>query len=215
MKYPALLFSLLWPFFVLAQQEIDYEELQLSTALYEESKLLIDEGKYEEAVGFLEQAHDINKGNTDYTYAAAYALYKLKRLDAAAKQIGWSLMLEPFQSDYYVLAGNIAYKREDFAKGIEFYNKALQYQDSSEVAINELDCVYNRANCYLNLQNYESAERDYSSVLSIDRENYMAFHNRGLARLKLGLEPEACTDWNEAVQSGSSISQKYIKRHCQ
>ncbi|MEM9326279.1 MAG: tetratricopeptide repeat protein [Bacteroidota bacterium] len=191
------------------------EDLQLCNALYEESKLLIEEEKYEEAVGFLEQAHEMYKGNTDYTYVAAYALYKLQKLEEAAKKIGWSLALEPFQSDYYVLAGNIAYKREDFEKGIEFYNKALQYQDSTEVAINELDCVYNRANCYLNLANYENAARDYSSVLSIDKENFMAFHNRGLARLKLGRTEQACADFDAAVSTGSGISDKYRKRHCE
>ncbi len=216
MKYCCLLFL---TFFMginaSGQPEISSEDLELCNALYEESKLLIEEGKYDEAVGFLQQAHEIYKGNTDYTYVAAYALYKLKRLDDAADKIGWSIALEPFQSDYLVLAGNIAYKKREFEDGIGFYNKALRYQDSSQVAIDELNCIYNRGNCYLNLKNYESAERDYSSVLSIDDGNFMAFHNRALARLRLGLKEDACQDFENAVESGSNISSKYITKHCQ
>lgn len=193
---------------------IDEKDYQASLALYEESKLLIAEGKYEQATDFLQQAHEFFKGNSDYTYAAAFALYKLERYEEASKKIDWSLSLEPFQSDYYVVAGNIAYKRELFVEGIGFYTKALIYQDSTEVPIDDLNCLYNRGNCYLNNEEYSLAENDYSTLLDVDNNNYMAFHNRAQARVRMGKNKLACEDWHAAIDTGSKISQKYISKYC-
>ncbi len=202
---------------VAAQEDVvDFDgDYQSSLALYEESKLLIAEGNYTQAVDYLEQAHQFYKGNSDYTYAAAFALYKLDSLEAAARKIGWSLSLEPFQSDYHVLAGNIAYKDKKYDNAIGFYSRALQYQDSSEVVIDDLSCYYNRANCHLQQKDFKSAEADYSYVLSIDESNYMAFHNRAQARLRLGQKNAACADFESAINAGSKISGKYLQKYCQ
>lgn len=196
----------------LTEFEADY---QASLALYEESKLLIAEESYEQAIDFLQQAHEFYKGSSDYTFAAAFALYKLDRLKEAAKKIQWSLNLEPFQSDYHVMAGNIAYKRMIYEDAANFYSKALQYQDSSEVAIDDLGCIYNRGNCFLQLEQFKKAESDFSEVLTIDSLNYMAFHNRAQTRLRLNNLAGACEDFRLAINAGSEISGKYLLKYCQ
>ncbi len=189
-------------------------DYQASLALYEESKLLIAEGKYLEAVDFLSQAHEFYKGNSDYTYAAAFALYKIDSLRAAERKIGWSLSLEPFQSDYHVMAGNIFYKQMAYRRAINSYTQALQYQDSSQVVIDDLSCTYNRGNCYLQLELFQEAERDYSYVIDIDQSNYMAYHNRAQARLRSGRKEEACQDFQSAVDAGSRVSAEYMMKYC-
>ena len=121
---------------------------QASVALYEVAKLLIEEEKYDQAIDFLQQAYEFYDGNSDYSYASAFAFYKIDSLGAAANKIEWSLGLEPFQSDYHVLAGNIAYKDQSYEDAVDFYSKALQYQDSTEIAIDELSCYNNLGNCH-------------------------------------------------------------------
>ena len=216
MKSRILLLSiLLVPATIAHCQEIDEEDYRASFALYEEAKLLIEEGNLDQAVDFLQQAHEFNKGNTDFTYVAAFALFKQKDYPAALKKIGWSLALEPFQSDYLVLAGNISFRAKQYEKSVGYYSKALQYQDSSEVPINELRCLYNRGTCYLNLKEYEAAVKDFSLVIDTDDENYMAYHNRGLAHINLRQGSEGCSDLQKAIDLGSPISEKYQNKYCE
>lgn len=190
-------------------------EFETSMALFEESKLLIEEGQYSEAVDYLQQAYEFYNGNSDYTYAAAYALYKLNRYDEALNKIQWSISLQPFESTYHVMAGNIAYRSKQFDKGIDYFSQALQYQDSSSVAIDDLGCYYNRGNCYLSNKQYEEAENDFSEVLAVDETNFMAFHNRAQARLRQSKRTAACSDFNAAITHGSEISQSYITKYCE
>ncbi|MDW3193919.1 MAG: tetratricopeptide repeat protein [Cytophagales bacterium] len=190
-------------------------DFEASMALFEESKLLIEEGQFDQAVEYLRQAYEFYKGNSDYTYAAAYALYKLKRYDEALNKIQWSLSLQPFEATYHVMAGNIAYRSKQFDKGIDYFSQALQYQDSSGVAIDDLSCYYNRGNCFLSNRQYEEAEKDFSEVLSIDETNFMAYHNRAQARLRQKKLAAACEDFNSAITHGSEISQNYIAKYCE
>ncbi len=191
---------------------IDFEA---SLALFEESKLLIEEGQYDEAVEYLEQAHDFYNGDSDYTYAAAFALYKLKRYEEALNKIQWSISLQPFESTYHVMAGNIAYRSKQYEKGIDYFSQALNYQDSSKVAIDDLSCFYNRGNCFLGNKQYQEAESDFTEVLSVDETNFMAYHNRAQARLRQSKREEACSDFNAAIENGSEISQSYLIKYCQ
>ncbi|MBV6644112.1 MAG: tetratricopeptide repeat protein [Cyclobacteriaceae bacterium] len=201
--------------FVFGQESVISEELyNKSMSLYNECTLLIDEGNYEKAIGFLDQAMAMNKGNSDFSYASAFAHYKLKQYQPALEKIKRSLQLEPFQSDYFVLAGNIAYQIKDYASGIEYYTAALDYRDSTEIPIDELKCLYNRANCYMGLRKYQQAEQDYSQVLQTDIGNYMAHHNRGLARVRIGRTEEGCMDFEKAVNFGSQLTQRYQVKHC-
>ena len=196
-------------------QEIEQGDYEASFALYEEAKLLIEEENYDLAIDYLEQAHEFNSGNSDFTYIAAFAFFKKKDYHNAMKKIKWSLQLEPFQSDYHLLAGNISFRAKMYENGISYYTKALQFQDSTEVPINEVDCLYNRGTCNLYVSNYLDAEMDFTRVLKVDDENYMAYHNRGLARIKQNNETEGCRDFTIAIENGSKISEKYLSKYCQ
>ncbi len=217
-KYSLVIFVTLHISIAIAQTDsvaIDEGDYNASLALYDEAKLLIEEENYLLAVDFLQQAYEFYDGNSDYTYAAAFAFYKLDSLDAASNKIEWSLGLEPFQSDYLVLAGNIAYKSRSYDDAVRFYSRALQFQDSTDVAIDDLGCYYNRGNCHLKLAEYKAADEDYSYVLSIDESNFMAFHNRAQARLRSGQKEKACSDFQSAINVGSKVSRKYLLKYCQ
>lgn len=217
-KYALVFLTTLFAQAVFAQVDtafVDEGDYNASLALYDEAKLLIEEENYALATNFLQQAYDFYNGNSDYTYAAAFAFYKLDSLDDAANKIEWSLGLEPFQSDYLMLAGNIAYKSKSYEEAVRFYSRALQFQDSTDVAIDDLSCYYNRGNCYLKLEEYKAADKDYSYVLDIDPSNYMAFHNRAQARLRAGDRRGACVDFQEAINAGSKFSRRYLLKYCQ
>lgn len=213
-KWAAMISMLGIGFFASAQEEDFAADYEASLALFEESRMLIEEEAYEQAVDYLQQAYEFYNGDSDYTYAAAFALYKLKRYEEALEKINWSISLRPFQANYHVMAGNIAYRDRKYEEGIDYYSQALQYQDSSEVAIDDLGCYYNRGNCYLRSALYEEAEWDFTEVLSIDESNFMAYHNRAQARLRLQKVDEACEDFQMAITNGSTISQNYLSKYC-
>jgi tetratricopeptide (TPR) repeat protein len=71
-----------------------------------------------------------------------------------------------------------------------------------------------RGNVLLKLERYHDAIEDYNVAL-VYRDDYAsAYYNRGLAKLKLKRDPEACLDFKRAQDLGMEVDTKLRSKAC-
>ena len=93
--------------------------------------------------------------------------------------------------------GNTYFASLDYEKAIDWYTKWLQMNpDDKDIKV----ILYsNRAQCNLNLKDYQSAERDASSALMLDREHIKSMFRYATALFKLKKYKEAKKVFNNLV----------------
>ncbi len=188
---------------------------------YNQHQALVDQGwmhltgsDFEVAVEKFNQAIEIYDGNADAYLGRANALMKFGKLDEAEQDVQKALGMTGEQADMYYLAGNIYFKMEDYFKATDYYSKALDFNELSEVPIDSMHCYYNRGNAYYEAGMYRSAISDFSKAIEIQSDFKNAYHNRGLAYSHRGSMTEACMDFFKAKELGDLSSDKYIKKYC-
>lgn len=77
----------------------------------------------------------------------------------------------------------------DFAKAIQFYTKALEYNP------NHFKAYFNRGFAHDRLGNIENAIKDYGSALKIDNYNAYCYYNRGISFEKISQPLQAVNSY--------------------
>lgn len=85
------------------------------------------------------------------------------------------LFAETFETLYN--KGFSAYKRKDYTKAIEFYEKA--YDKKSK----DFNCLYNLALSHQRKEDYKNAIKFYNLALDVNQKDYDAIYNIGLCHL--------------------------------
>ncbi|KAK0201625.1 hypothetical protein DFS33DRAFT_1348839 [Desarmillaria ectypa] len=104
--------------------------------------------------------------------------------------------------------GNAAFKAGDYAIAVGHYSSAI-VKDRNDYTL-----PLNRAAAYLKLGKYDDAERDCSTVLSLNTSNAKALFRRSQARVGTGKLKEAEDDLRAAAKlepSNTSIAQEIAK----
>ena len=71
------------------------------------------------------------------------------------------------------------------------------------------EAYLSRATLYLNTQNYSLAIKDYDKVIKLDPDYGGAYHDRGLAHMKIGEYWKAVDDFTNAIDAKKKITSKY------
>ena len=91
--------------------------------------------------------------------------------------------------------GNQAFKQGRYQDAIDRYSEALEEIQSTNFDKNELTkCFSNRAQCHLNLQQYEEAIDDATRALEYVPSDQKSLYRRSIAFEKLGKINEAISD---------------------
>lgn len=97
-------------------------------------------------------------------------------------------------SKKYEKQGDEFYSKEQFSKSIEFYKKALEYDNKNKDAFHSLGRSYD------NLDDFKSAIIYYSKALEIDTMFALAYRSRGYARYKLQDYNNALDDYLKSIK---------------
>lgn len=105
----------------------------------------------------------------------------------------------------YEIRGTIAFKKMDYYKAINQYDKALKYQ------INQIPSIYNKGLAYLSLRNYDEASDCFNSILELDSNNITA-HLQIAEILKVkGKYKEAKERCNKVLKISPDVNSAFNK----
>ncbi|MBI9053340.1 MAG: hypothetical protein JEY96_05950 [Bacteroidales bacterium] len=117
------------------------------------------------------------------------------------------LELSPENVEVLQLNSKAYFKTGDNLSALKSINKVLEIEQSKEAY--EI-----RGDIYMATNTYKFAVFDYSMYLDIEPYNGEVYAKKGFARLKLGDQKGACSDWTKAKRYGSYEAVKYIERYC-
>lgn len=106
---------------------------------------------------------------------------------------------------YYLRADALALEGK-YKESLEFYNKAIAINASSE------KCLYNRATVYLNLKMYESAVKDYTYLIERNTKELDVYFNRAMAFYYLEQYDKALSDCDYVIKKDASRYVVYFMR---
>ncbi len=171
---------------------------------------LVEKGKYEEAIGYLEKA-------IDYAYKMEPALIDLNheiKLDdhmgAPFNNLGWayneledyeqgleymekSLLILPNQDWEYVNKGNALYGLNEYEAALESFDQALSMG-------NEKYAYYGKGRSFYDLGRYEEALEQFDIYLSMDETDLDGFEGKVYTLLQLNQHEEASRLANDIIR---------------
>jgi tetratricopeptide (TPR) repeat protein len=77
---------------------------------------------------------------------------------------------------------------------VDEYSKALALDP------NLLPALKQRASAFFNLKRFQEAIADHDRVLSLDLQDWISYHDRGLAKMQLGRDYDAISDFSAAIE---------------
>jgi len=133
-----------------AQDDIlSEEDFNLANESYQKATELFYAKDFQKALPLIRLAIRINEGNSDYWSLRSSTHAALKQLDSALISIARADELEPNQSDYLLVYGNVLFRSKEYTRAAKKYSEALAHQKTSEIPINEGHVFFNRGSCWL------------------------------------------------------------------
>ncbi len=177
-------------------------------ALNNQAVALMDDGKYKEALAYLDKITASDTANFVYHYNRAVTLFNLKNYHAAIAEYKLLHGLLPEQSEYIFQIGN-SYEHLDSIKlAISFYTDAIRMDPDHFIYF------FKRGTLLLKQNRLHEAEADFSAAIELNPKHHNSFHNRGITRYKLGEKNKACEDWCHAVILGNAYSRSHFDPNC-
>ena len=111
------------------------------------------------------------------------------------------------QDDAYYWMGQILGSHKDDCKtAVEYYDKAIAL--NSEYT----DAYLSRAECKIELMDYDGTISDAENVLAVNEKNYTAHYYKGKANLELGNIQTAIEDFTKAIELRPRYADPYFSR---
>jgi tetratricopeptide (TPR) repeat protein len=107
---------------------------------------------------------------------------------------------------YYYNQGVARYEKGDYAKAINDYTKAIEWNPRYAEA------YYNRGIAYDDKGQYDRAIKDYTEAIEINPRYSDAYVNRGIAYGRKGEYDQAVLDFNEAIGIDPNGANAYYNR---
>ena len=177
-------------------------------ALNNQAVILMDSGNYKEAIVYLDKLTNTDSANTIYRYNRAVTLFNLKRYQEALTEYEMLSKAMPEESEYLFQTGNAYELLNNSQQAVHFYSKAIE-ADGDQFLY-----YFKRGTIFLKQNKLKEAEADFNSSLLINPKHHNSFHNRAIARYKLGESGKACDDWCQSFLLGNSYSESHLKENC-
>lgn len=204
--------------------------------------MLRDEGKWEEAVGFIEKGVELSPDYTDAKVRLAEAYFNLKRYPEAIAVTNQVLAKEPlnlpalqFRGSAYGASGNTQAAAQDFKKILEaepdnlhgLFNLGVAYKEAN--LLNEAietfsrliskkadfpNAYYERGFCYGKMGMFPQAKFDMDESIRFQPEHGPSYFFRGRAYEAVGDLKSACGDWQKAMQLGTTDAEPFLQQKC-
>jgi PQQ-dependent catabolism-associated CXXCW motif protein len=141
----------------------------------------------------------IQKILSERKYAAGYNIrgniqYKKGAYDAAIKEYGLAIGLDPEYAIAYRSRGNTYYLKGNYDLAIQDYDQAIGLDPKDSDAFN------GRGNSYFAKADYQRAIEDYDEAIKISPRNAIFLVNRGGGYVSVGKYDLALADYDEAIK---------------
>ena len=100
----------------------------------------------------------------------------------------------PDEAKYHKTLGFSAYTSQEYSDAIYEYSVAISK------APNYIDAHFFRAKCFMEMKQFDKADKDYSRMLEIDPARVELKYDRSIARYKLGAYESALKDITTAIE---------------
>ncbi|WP_147296588.1 tetratricopeptide repeat protein [Flagellimonas nanhaiensis] len=181
------------------KQNLDYakEQSQLSpeqvgahkraTELNQTGTDLFSQAKYQEALGYYQQALALNPKDSVISFNLGNALFSLGRYEECFSYLQKSLDLDPNNVNTLNLLGNCYTKTKRFSEAISIFQRALAIKEDADV-------YNNLGSCYFSNHEYVPAAEFFQKACDLDSENEVYKANVQIAKsnqkIYHGLDPE-------------------------
>ena len=132
---------------------------------YNAGKLFEQGNKTEQAMGFYQQAINLNKKHAKAHAALGMILYKTKQFADAKKEISLSISLNPNNFSSYFYLGKILKEAKDYPAAVDAFEKALRDPDFKQRALLE------RGSCYMAVDNPDKAFIEFDRAVRASKSD--------------------------------------------
>jgi tetratricopeptide (TPR) repeat protein len=204
--------------------------------------MLRDEGKWDEALSYVEQGVKLSPKYVDAKVRLAEIYFNLKRYKDAADVSTEALKLEPnnlsalqFRGSAYGAGGQPAPAIQDFKKILELdpgnehglFNLGMAYKDAnmlneavetiSKLIVKNPDfpqAYFERGFCYGRMGLFPQAKSDLENSVAKQPDHAQSYFFLGRSFDGLGNLNEACKNWKKAGELGMAEATQIVKERC-
>ena len=189
---------------------------------YESGKRSFSFGEFQKAIIEFTEAINISPKKSIIYANRADAKFALKNYFEAIKDYNLALKIE-HDGYSYNNRGIAKYMLGDYRGAIIDYNSAIeQYEKDKLKNVDESSNFENEqiATIYINIGNSKNKLKDYQSSLeyynkALEQYNFPnGYFNRGMTKIQLDLQEEACLDFSKSGELGYEIAYKAIEKFC-
>jgi len=144
--------------------------------------------------------------NTNTLRGNVEELFKQKKFDEIIALLTDEVLETQKDAELYVWRGNAWYYKKDYGGAIANYDKVIEFNPDSELAL------YNRGNSLASLGEYVNAIADFDKVIEFNPDSASAFVSRGSIRRVMEEYDTAIADFNEAIKIDPDDANAYYNR---
>ena len=200
---------------------------QVASPDYSNIRLMLEQGKFQEALNLVSRSSDA-VSDPVLTYYKAVALAGLEKRSSAIKELTKAISLDPTKSQFYLRRGSIFFETgrpseaiADFTAALELAptapsalgrraraflatgqtSKALEDSNSAiRLAPSNAELYKLRADILSTVGDYENALQDYNKAIGLAPNFVTAINNRAIALANLNRPKEALEDLNSSME---------------
>lgn len=173
--------------------------------MLERAALLNDRERYDEALALLDNAVQVDRGNSDAHYLRGVAYENLQQYEQALDAYNECLKYEPNNTDAFNNRGVIHGRLGNLDQAIDDLAKAVELNPDDALAWSNLGLAYHE------LGDLDSAIKYYGEAANRSR-NPQILYQRGNSYLAAKRFAEAIADYSQAIEDDSMYSRAYLNR---
>jgi predicted O-linked N-acetylglucosamine transferase (SPINDLY family) len=195
----------------LAEAKLIYESVQQTNSELFQAPLLLgtlaaQEGHFQVAVNWLDQAIELNKNHADAHYNRGIALRGLAQLEASVASYDQAIRLNPEHANAYLNRGIALKELRQFENALVSFNKAIAIKPDFA------DAYYNRGSTLNELHQLPAAIASYDQAIQLKPDFADAFCNRGISLVDQGQTEAAIASFDRAIQIKPDLAEAYQNR---
>lgn len=168
--------------------------------------LAIKEGKYEDALLYLDRALNLKPDDGAVWYDRGHAIWHPGRYEEALTDLDRALKLKPDNDGAWNNRGIALDDLGRYEEAVASYDKALEIRPNDEAA------WYNRGIALRNLDRYEDALASYDRALELQPDDHAAWEGRGEVLNSLHRHEEALASFDQALRSAPNCDRSWWGR---
>lgn len=187
---------------------------ELAIAEYRQGAILLESGRYEEAIVSFYKALDLDEGNALCRYGLALSYFRVGRLEEAMVEADRALELKPDYVECHNIRGMIYNEQGQHLMAMESFRMLLESPSYGKPWI----AYYNLGFTAANAGNHDEGLFYYTKALELKNDYIQARQQRGLMLERLGREAEAIVEYElvldaipESAEVHFSVGRLYFR----